>query len=76
MSEVQTTEDTFEIRLNGESKSLSEGASVADLLAELGKTPSTVAVELNSVILPRDQYADTRLGEGDRLEIVQFVQGG
>ena len=76
MSEVQTTEGTFEIRLNGESKSLPEGASVADLLAELGKAPSTVAVELNSVILPRDQYADTRLAEGDRLEVVQFVQGG
>ena len=76
MSEVQTTADTFEIRLNGESKSLPEGASVTDLLTGLGKTPSTVAVELNSVILPRDQYTDTRLGEGDRLEIVQFVQGG
>ncbi len=35
-----------------------------------------VAVELNRGIVPREQWADTSLGEGDHLEIVQFVGGG
>jgi sulfur carrier protein len=76
MSETQTTGAAFEVRLNGEQKALAEGVSVADLLAELGKAPSTVAVELNGAILPRDHYSATRLSEGDQLEIVHFVQGG
>ena len=35
-----------------------------------------VAVELNRDIVPRDQWAETKLPEGDRLEIVHFVGGG
>jgi thiamine biosynthesis protein ThiS len=49
---------------------------VADLVAELGRHPRTVAVEHNGDILPRDRYATTPLAPGDRLEIVHFVQGG
>ena len=35
-----------------------------------------VAVELNRNIVPREQWAETQLSEGDRLEIVHFVGGG
>jgi len=35
-----------------------------------------VAVEKNGEIVPRSQYADTRLAEGDALEIVVAVGGG
>ena len=35
-----------------------------------------VAVELNRGIVPREQWAETSLGDGDHLEIVQFVGGG
>lgn len=53
-----------------------EGATVADLLAELGRHPRTVAVEHNGEILPRERYPGTPLREGDRVEVVGFVQGG
>jgi len=35
-----------------------------------------VAIELNRGIVPREQWAETSLTEGDRLEIVHFVGGG
>lgn len=62
--------------LNGERRDVPEGATVLDLLAELGRHPRTVAVEHNGVILPRERYEATVLRDGDRLEVVGFVQGG
>jgi thiamine biosynthesis protein ThiS len=35
-----------------------------------------VAVERNREIVPKSAYGETRLAEGDRIEIVQFVGGG
>ena len=50
--------------------------TVRELLRLWTSMPPRVAVELNRDILPRDQFAETLLKEGDRLEIVQFVGGG
>lgn len=65
-----------EVIVNGEGRRVREGATMLDLLDELGRHPRTVAVEHNGDILPRERYEATRLEEGDRLEIVGFVQGG
>jgi len=65
-----------EIVLNGEPRRLAEGATLLDLLAELGRDPRTVAVERNGEIVRRAEYAATVLAGGDRLEVVHFVQGG
>ncbi len=64
------------IWLNGESREVGEGATVLDLLSEMGRHPRTVAVERNGEILPRGRYEATVLREGDRLEVVGFVSGG
>jgi thiazole synthase len=52
------------------------GATVADLVADIGLNPAKVAVERNGEIAPRSTLADVVLGEGDVLEIVHFVGGG
>lgn len=70
------SDDRIEIRLNGESFEVAEGATVLDLLDRLERHPRTVAVEHNGDILPRPRYGDTRLAPGDRVEVVHFVQGG
>ena len=62
--------------VNGEPRHLAPEATVLDLVNELGRHPRTVAVELNGEILPRAAWAERRLAEGDRVEIVHFVQGG
>jgi len=57
-------------------RSARAGVSVIDLLGELGLSAGRVAIERNLEILPRPQWAETRVASGDRYEIVQFVGGG
>jgi sulfur carrier protein len=63
------------ITTNGEAASI-EPMSVQEYLVSLGIDPRRVAVELNREILPKAQYQETMLQEGDSLEIVHFVGGG
>ena len=69
-------ETTSTITVNGENRAMSVGATVTDLLRELGLDPGRVAIERNLEILPRPKWAETRVEAGDRYEIVQFVGGG
>jgi len=63
------------LTINGESRTAS-AETLSALVEELGMRPDRVAVELNRHIVPRDRWAETRLNEGDQLEIVHFVGGG
>ena len=62
--------------INGEAREVQGVATLSLLLERLGLKPDRVAVELNREIVARELWAETRLGEGDRIEIVQFVGGG
>jgi thiamine biosynthesis protein ThiS len=73
---MEATRTTIAIEVNGEGRQVPDGASVADLLALIGLAAPKVAVERNLEIVPRSAWATTRLGEGDRLEIVHFIGGG
>ena len=64
------------LTVNGEPELAAEGASLADVLDRLGFPAKGIAVERNREIVPRSRYGVTRLEEGDRIEIVQFVGGG
>jgi sulfur carrier protein len=66
----------MKIRINGEEKEVTEGQSVAALLAELQIRPGRVVVELNRKIVSREAHGSTALKDGDSLEIVHFVGGG
>ena len=68
--------DKLALTVNGEPRSIAAGASVADLVAEIGLNPAKVAVERNAVIVPRSTLAQVALTDGDILEIVHFVGGG
>lgn len=66
----------FEITVNGETRSVSPGENVLDLLRALGLDPARVAVELDRNIVKQARWKETQLHPGARLEIVQFVGGG
>ena len=67
----------IQIVVNGEVRLVPDGSSVSDLLVLLGiGDRSRLAVERNREVVPRARQADTRLADGDRLEIVTFVGGG
>jgi thiamine biosynthesis protein ThiS len=63
------------LTINGESRTLPAG-TLGALVEQLGMKSDRVAIELNREIVPREQWAQTPLKDGDRLEIVHFVGGG
>ncbi len=75
-AEARPAAPPVRIVLNGEPHAVAAEATVLDLVAGLGRDPRTVAVERNGELVPRAQYRVTPLAEGDRLEVVHFVQGG
>ncbi len=64
------------LQINGESREFPGELTVGTLLDHLGLKGDRVAVELNREIVRHEQWANTALREGDRLEIVHFVGGG
>jgi thiamine biosynthesis protein ThiS len=64
------------IVVNGENRAAERGATVTDLLREMGLDGGRVAIERNLQILPRPKWTETTVEAGDRYEIVQFVGGG
>jgi sulfur carrier protein len=66
----------MEVVLNGESRTLRHGVTVDALLKEMGLAGRRVAVELNTKIISKTEYASRVVAGGDRIEIVQFVGGG
>jgi len=69
-------ETALSIVVNGENRAAKPGATVIDLLRELGLDSGRVAIERNLEILPRPKWTETTVEAGDRYEIVQFVGGG
>lgn len=61
--------------INGESQ-VYLADTLSALVDQLGMRSDRVAIELNREIVPRDQWPQTRLRDGDQLEIVHFVGGG
>ena len=64
------------IRVNGEARTLPDGASVADLIAALALGGRKLAVAVNREVVPRGRYAAHCLRDGDRVEILEAVGGG
>jgi sulfur carrier protein len=70
---------SLSVILNGQPRSfdaLQQSASLEQLIGELGLKGDRVAVEVNGEIVPRANWVQTALAEGDRLEVVHFVGGG
>jgi thiamine biosynthesis protein ThiS len=64
------------ITLNGEAFTVPGPLTITALLARLEIDPRRVAVERNLEIVRRETYPTTEIGEGDQIEIVNFVGGG
>ncbi len=62
----------MQLTVNGERTSVSDTATLADLVGDA----SGRAVAVNGVVVPRDRHASTPLTDGDVVEIVTAVQGG
>lgn len=65
----------MQIELNGVLIT-TEVTSLAKLLNEQGLDASCVATAINGKFVPRGAYADTKLGEGAKIEVLSPMQGG
>lgn len=64
------------ISINGKSEEFVNSVSIAELIKGKCLDAETLVAELNREIIPGEKFAETRLQDGDRLELVQFVGGG
>lgn len=63
------------VKINGAALELT-GTKLNDYLQSAGYDIRRIAVERNGAIIPRSQYEETILADGDTLEVVSFVGGG
>ena len=63
------------VKVNGESLDFA-GRTVEEYLAWANYDPVRVAVEQNGEIVPKAQYSQAILKDGDSMEVVSFVGGG
>jgi sulfur carrier protein len=64
------------IQLNGESRDIPDNSTAQDLVEHLGLAGKRLAMEVNRDIVPRTQYSDHQLHDGDQVEIVHAIGGG
>ena len=64
------------VQINGESREVPAGTTVADLVANLAASGQRFAVEINEELVPRSGHASRALAEGDRIEVVHAIGGG
>lgn len=71
----QPSSEVHQVTVNGKTRDTGAG-TLAALLEELTLDASTVVAEVNAVIVPREDFASTRISAGDVVELVRFVGGG
>lgn len=64
------------VTVNGERREVPPGTSLSELIETLSLAPERLAVERNLEVVRRNDWEETLLAEGDRIEIVHFVGGG
>ena len=65
------------VTVNGEPTEVAAGATVADVVLELDAAPRRgIAVAVGGEVVPRREWEQRVLGDGERVEVVQAIQGG
>ena len=64
------------IRVNGETREIESGLTVARLLESLGFGTGRVAMAVNAEVVPRAEHAERVLRDEDEVEIIHAVAGG
>ncbi|MBQ7944565.1 MAG: sulfur carrier protein ThiS [Lachnospiraceae bacterium] len=63
------------VKINGENLDIA-GKTVTQYLETTTYNLQRIAIERNGDIVPKTQYSETILEDGDVLEVVSFVGGG
>ncbi|MDE2027487.1 MAG: sulfur carrier protein ThiS [Candidatus Omnitrophica bacterium] len=64
------------ITINGTNKNVTSAGTLSDIVKTYCKYPKGVITELNGNIIPSALWPQTKIQDGDTLELVAFVGGG
>lgn len=64
------------IELNGKTRDLPDGTTLASLMEELTGSTHGSAVVVNGEVVPRSQWGSRQLQPGQTVELITAVQGG
>jgi len=64
------------IKINGENQEINPQTNLVQLTNSLSSSTPYFAVSLNRSVIPKSEYAQVYLNEGDEIEIVHPVAGG
>jgi len=70
------TKKTMDITCNGTRKSVETGITLTDLVDSFELNPQTLVAEVNGRIIEHGGFKDTKLQDGDSVELIRFVGGG
>ena len=68
----------MQLTVNGQEQSVDDASTLLDLLIEMNFNAEQkgIAVAVNAEVIARAMWADMRLRNGDRVDIIHAVQGG
>ena len=68
----------MQLIVNGQDQSVDDASTLLDLLIEMNfkAEQKGIAVAVNAEVIARAMWADMRLCNGDRVDIIHAVQGG
>ncbi len=66
----------MKIFLNGKEVETENTVTLLELVQKMKLPAELVACELNLKIVKRNDYARTKISEGDQIEILQMIGGG
>ncbi len=66
----------MEVTLNGVPTEVTDGTTIAALVATRAEGHSRIAVARNGEVVPRSAWAATALDDNDHLEVLGASQGG
>ncbi len=64
------------VHVNGDTRRVPDGSTVADVLAAAWGDAKGIAVALDGEVVQRGRWADVVVRDGARMEIMTAVQGG
>jgi sulfur carrier protein len=66
----------LKVIINGENRNIDEDITVLNLLKELGIEEKTMAAAINMEVVKKENWENTKISEGDKIEFLHFVGGG
>ncbi len=66
----------LKLSLNGTVMPFETTLMLSELLDQQGYQTQKIAIAINGEFVPRSQYSDTAVNDGDEIDVIQAVGGG